>query len=108
MPTCTETDRIHLSRAIELAQNGVGRVSPNPVVGAVIARGDELLREGWHEEYGGPHAEVNAIAACGDADPAGAALYVSLEPCCHAGGTPPCPDAVLAAGIKRAVGAAGH
>ena len=104
MATCTETDRIHLTRAIELAQKGVGRVSPNPVVGAVIARGGELLGEGWHEEYGGAHAEVNAIAACGaDADLGGATLYVSLEPCCHAGRTPPCTDAIVAAGIRRVV-----
>ncbi|MEA2298079.1 MAG: diaminohydroxyphosphoribosylaminopyrimidine deaminase [Solirubrobacteraceae bacterium] len=103
MDTCTETDRLHLIRAIELAENGVGRVNPNPIVGAVIARGGELLGEGWHEEYGGPHAEVNAIAACGGADLDGATLYVSLEPCCHLGKTPPCTDAIVAAGIRRVV-----
>ncbi|HEU0315696.1 MAG TPA: bifunctional diaminohydroxyphosphoribosylaminopyrimidine deaminase/5-amino-6-(5-phosphoribosylamino)uracil reductase RibD [Solirubrobacteraceae bacterium] len=103
MATCTETDRIHLARAIELAANGVGRVNPNPVVGAVIARGEELLGEGWHEEYGGRHAEVNAITACGEASLDGATLYVSLEPCCHTGKTPPCTDAIVAAGIRRVV-----
>jgi diaminohydroxyphosphoribosylaminopyrimidine deaminase/5-amino-6-(5-phosphoribosylamino)uracil reductase len=103
MAISTETDRIHLARAIELAGNGVGRVNPNPVVGAVIARGEELLGEGWHEAYGGPHAEVNAIEACADARLDGATLYVSLEPCCHAGKTPPCTDAIVAAGIRRVV-----
>jgi diaminohydroxyphosphoribosylaminopyrimidine deaminase / 5-amino-6-(5-phosphoribosylamino)uracil reductase len=99
----TETDHAHLARAIELAQNGLGRVSPNPVVGAVVVREDLVLGEGWHEHYGGPHAEVNAIAACGDADLGGATLYVSLEPCCHEGKQPPCTEAILAAGIRRVV-----
>jgi pyrimidine deaminase RibD-like protein len=101
MTTCTDTDRAHLERAIELARNGVGAVKPNPVVGAVVARDGEVLGEGWHEEYGGVHAEVNAIEACGVADLSGATLYVSLEPCCHEGKTPPCTDAILQAGIRR-------
>jgi diaminohydroxyphosphoribosylaminopyrimidine deaminase / 5-amino-6-(5-phosphoribosylamino)uracil reductase len=99
----TESDHLHLARAIELAERGVGRVSPNPVVGAVIARDGTVLGEGWHDEYGGPHAEVNAIAACDGADLAGATIYVSLEPCCHTGQTPPCTDAILQAGIARVV-----
>jgi diaminohydroxyphosphoribosylaminopyrimidine deaminase/5-amino-6-(5-phosphoribosylamino)uracil reductase len=103
MQTCTETDRAHLGRAIELARNGVGRANPNPVVGAVIALEETVLGEGWHDELGGPHAEVNAIAACGDADLGAVTLYVSLEPCCHHGRTPPCTDAILAAGIRRVV-----
>jgi diaminohydroxyphosphoribosylaminopyrimidine deaminase/5-amino-6-(5-phosphoribosylamino)uracil reductase len=103
MATTMETDRIHLARAIELASQGSGRVSPNPLVGAVIVRGDEVLGEGWHDELGGPHAEVNALAACGDADLHDATLYVSLEPCCHHGRTPPCTDAIIAAGIRRVV-----
>ncbi|HEX2085639.1 MAG TPA: bifunctional diaminohydroxyphosphoribosylaminopyrimidine deaminase/5-amino-6-(5-phosphoribosylamino)uracil reductase RibD [Solirubrobacteraceae bacterium] len=98
----TETDRLHLARAVELAQRGTGRVSPNPVVGAVVVRDGVVLGEGWHDELGGPHAEVNAIAAAGG-DTAGATLYVSLEPCCHHGRTPPCTDAILAAGISRVV-----
>jgi len=101
--TCTATDLAHLERAVELARNGSGRVNPNPVVGAVIASGGTVLGEGWHEELGGCHAEVNAIAACGDADLGEATLYVSLEPCCHFGRTPPCTDAILAAGIRRVV-----
>ena len=99
----TETDHEHLARAIELAERGVGSVSPNPVVGAVMVKDDRVVGEGWHEEYGGPHAEVNAIAAAGDADLRGATLYVSLEPCCHKGQQPPCTDAILAAGIERVV-----
>ncbi len=81
----------------------MGAVKPNPVVGAVVARDGEVLGEGWHEEFGGVHAEVNAIEACGVADLSGATLYVSLEPCCHEGKTPPCTDAILQAGIKRVI-----
>jgi diaminohydroxyphosphoribosylaminopyrimidine deaminase/5-amino-6-(5-phosphoribosylamino)uracil reductase len=103
MQTCSEADLAHLERAVELARNGIGRVNPNPVVGAVIASGGSVLGEGWHEELGGGHAEVNAIAACGSADLAEATLYVSLEPCCHFGRTPPCTDAIVAAGIRRVV-----
>ena len=103
MPVHADTDRAHLSRAIELARRGTGAVRPNPVVGAVVARGEEILGEGWHREYGGAHAEVNAIEACGLADLSGATLYVSLEPCCHEGKTPPCTDAILHAGIGRVV-----
>jgi len=103
MPSCTDTDKLHLERAIELAHNGAGAVKPNPVVGAVVARNEEILGEGWHREYGGAHAEVNAIEACGMEDLAGATLYVSLEPCCHEGKTPPCTDAILQAGIRRVV-----
>jgi diaminohydroxyphosphoribosylaminopyrimidine deaminase / 5-amino-6-(5-phosphoribosylamino)uracil reductase len=99
----TETDRVHLSRAIELAQRGTGAVKPNPVVGAVVAREDEVLGEGWHERFGAAHGEVNAIEACGLADLGGATLYVSLEPCCHEGKTPPCTEAILQAGIRRVV-----
>lgn len=99
----TDTDHEHLSRAIDLAQKGLGRVQPNPVVGAVITKDDVVLGEGWHDVYGGPHAEVNAIAACGGADLTGATIYVSLEPCCHEGKTPPCTDAILRAGITRVV-----
>src|ERR1035441_6346300 len=103
MQTCTETDRAHLARAIELARKGVGRANPNPVVGAVIAVEGSVLGEGWHDELGGPHAEINAIAGCAGADLGAATLYVSLEPCCHHGRTPPCTDAIIAAGIKRVV-----
>jgi diaminohydroxyphosphoribosylaminopyrimidine deaminase / 5-amino-6-(5-phosphoribosylamino)uracil reductase len=103
MSVCTETDKAHLARVIELAGKGAGAVKPNPLVGAIIARDGEVLGEGWHERYGGAHAEVNAIEACGLEQLAGATLYVSLEPCCHEGKTPPCTDAILQAGIRRIV-----
>jgi diaminohydroxyphosphoribosylaminopyrimidine deaminase/5-amino-6-(5-phosphoribosylamino)uracil reductase len=99
----TDTDKAHLARAIELAERGTGAVRPNPVVGAVVARDGEILGEGWHEHFGAAHAEVNAIEACGLADLSGATLYVSLEPCCHEGNTPPCTDAILQAGLRRVV-----
>jgi diaminohydroxyphosphoribosylaminopyrimidine deaminase/5-amino-6-(5-phosphoribosylamino)uracil reductase len=103
MTTCTDTDREHLARAIELARNGSALVRPNPVVGAVVALDGKVIGEGWHERFGGAHAEVNAIEACGMADLGEATLYVSLEPCCHEGKTPPCTDAIVQAGIRRVV-----
>jgi diaminohydroxyphosphoribosylaminopyrimidine deaminase/5-amino-6-(5-phosphoribosylamino)uracil reductase len=103
MSTCTDTDKAHLARAIELAHRGSDAVRPNPVVGALVARGEEILGEGWHERFGAAHAEINAIEACGLADLSGASLYVSLEPCCHEGKTPPCTDAIIQAGLRRVV-----
>jgi diaminohydroxyphosphoribosylaminopyrimidine deaminase/5-amino-6-(5-phosphoribosylamino)uracil reductase len=100
---CTKQDRVYLQRAIELAGRGLGFTNPNPVVGAVVATEHAILGEGWHERLGGPHAEVNAIRACGGADLSNATLYVSLEPCCHQGRTPPCTEAIIAAGINRVV-----
>ena len=91
-----------LERALELAERGRGTTYPNPVVGAVLVQDDEVIGEGWHERKGGPHAEVNAIAAAGERA-RGATLYVTMEPCSHHGRTPPCVDAVLAAGITRVV-----
>ena len=98
-----QTDQAHLARAIELAERGRGRVSPNPMVGAVVVKVGEVLGEGFHGAFGGPHAEREALAACADADTAGATMYISLEPCCHHGQTPPCTDAILEAGIARVV-----
>lgn len=103
MSITTDTDRRHLARAIELAEGGRGRVSPNPMVGAVIGRQDEVLGEGFHQMLGGAHAEVEAIQAAAGCDLEGATLYVSLEPCCHQGRTPPCTEAIRAAGIDRVV-----
>jgi diaminohydroxyphosphoribosylaminopyrimidine deaminase/5-amino-6-(5-phosphoribosylamino)uracil reductase len=103
MAITTDTDRALLGRAIELARNGAQQVKPNPLVGAVLARDGEVLGEGWHERYGGAHAEVNAIEACGAVDLTGTTLYVSLEPCCHEGNTPPCTEAIVRAGIARVV-----
>jgi diaminohydroxyphosphoribosylaminopyrimidine deaminase/5-amino-6-(5-phosphoribosylamino)uracil reductase len=97
------TDHQYLERAIELASKGLGRVHPNPIVGAVIVRDGVVLGEGWHDEYGGPHAERAAIAAADGADLTGATMYVSLEPCAHQGKQPPCTDAIVEAGIRRVV-----
>ena len=91
-----------LGRALELAERGRGTTHPNPVVGAVVARDGRVLGEGWHERKGGPHAEVVALEAAGEAA-RGATLYVTLEPCDHHGTTPPCVDAILAAGISKVV-----
>jgi diaminohydroxyphosphoribosylaminopyrimidine deaminase/5-amino-6-(5-phosphoribosylamino)uracil reductase len=101
----TEQDRLHLRRALELAEGGRGRVSPNPLVGAVVCRRGEVIGEGHHAELGGPHAVVAAIVVCGarGADPAGATLYLTLEPCAHHGRQPPCTEAIVAAGISRVV-----
>jgi len=96
------TDRIPLERAVELAERGRGKVSPNPLVGAVVIKDGQVIGEGWHAAFGAPHAEREALEAC-TADPRGATLYVSLEPCCHHGKTPPCTDAILEAGIARVV-----
>jgi diaminohydroxyphosphoribosylaminopyrimidine deaminase/5-amino-6-(5-phosphoribosylamino)uracil reductase len=103
MSVWTDTDNAYLARAIELAANGAGAVEPNPLVGAVVARDGTVLGEGWHERYGGAHAEVNAIEACGMEHLGDATLYVSLEPCCHEGKTPPCTEAILQSGIRRVV-----
>jgi diaminohydroxyphosphoribosylaminopyrimidine deaminase / 5-amino-6-(5-phosphoribosylamino)uracil reductase len=103
MTPTIDSDRRHLARAIEIAEQGRGRVSPNPLVGAVIANGEAVIGEGFHGAVGGPHAEVEAITAAGGAELHGATLYVSLEPCCHHGRTPPCTDAIRAAGIERVV-----
>src|SRR5512132_4123769 len=91
-----------LERALELAERGRGRTHPNPVVGAVVVRDGHVVGEGWHERKGGPHAEVVALDAAGGAA-LGATLYVTLEPCDHHGTTPPCVDAILAAGIQKVV-----
>jgi diaminohydroxyphosphoribosylaminopyrimidine deaminase/5-amino-6-(5-phosphoribosylamino)uracil reductase len=99
----TDTDHLHLDRAIELAERGRGHVSPNPLVGAVVVKAGEVVGEGWHAMVGGPHAEVAAIADAGDTDLKGATMYVSLEPCCHDGRTPPCTEAIARSGIDRVV-----
>ena len=101
----TTVDRAHLERALELAERGRGKVSPNPLVGAVVVRGDEVIGEGWHAELGGLHAERAALADCRERgeDPAGATMYVTLEPCAHQGRQPPCVEALLDAAIARVV-----
>ncbi|MCI9487556.1 MAG: bifunctional diaminohydroxyphosphoribosylaminopyrimidine deaminase/5-amino-6-(5-phosphoribosylamino)uracil reductase RibD [Lachnospiraceae bacterium] len=95
-------DSDYMQLALRLAGRGAGWVSPNPMVGAVLVKDGKIIGQGWHEAYGGPHAERNALASCGE-DPAGATMYVTLEPCCHQGKQPPCTDAILEAGIRRVV-----
>src|SRR5882724_1815192 len=104
----TAMDGTHLRRALELAERGRGRVSPNPLVGAVIVRDGHVIGEGFHAELGGLHAERAALSDCearGE-NPHGATMYVTLEPCAHHGRQPPCADAVAGAGIARLVYAA--
>lgn len=98
-------DEKWMSMALELAAKGAGHTSPNPLVGAVIVRGDELIGEGWHEYCGGLHAERNAIKDCIERgnDPEGATIYVTLEPCCHYGKTPPCTEAIIENKMARVV-----
>ena len=95
-------DETWMRRALELAERGRGHVEPNPLVGAVIKRDWTLIGEGWHEKFGQAHAEVNALAQAG-VNARGATAYVTLEPCCHQGKTPPCTDALIRAGVARVV-----
>jgi diaminohydroxyphosphoribosylaminopyrimidine deaminase/5-amino-6-(5-phosphoribosylamino)uracil reductase len=99
---CANDDDRYMAHALALAARGLGAVEPNPMVGCVIVRNGEIVGEGYHERFGGPHAEVNALAAAGDRA-AGATVYVSLEPCCHQGKTPPCTQALVRAGVARVV-----
>src|SRR5215213_4144499 len=100
--TATERDARHLKRSIELAARARGQTSPNPMVGAVVVRDGRVIGEGITQPPGREHAEVMALeAAAGHT--AGATMYVSLEPCCHQGRTPPCTEAIVSAGISRVV-----
>src|SRR5512144_1453366 len=101
----TEQEASYLRRALKLAEGGRGRVSPNPLVGAVLVREDDVVGEGFHAALGEVHAERAAIEACRTAgeDPAGSTLYLTLEPCAHTGRQPPCTEAILEAGISRVV-----
>lgn len=98
-------DEKYMMMALELAANGAGHTSPNPLVGAVIVRNGEVIGAGWHEYCGGLHAERNAIKDCFERgnDPKGATIYVTLEPCCHYGKTPPCTEAIIERGFSRVV-----
>ena len=95
-------DTVYMRRAIELARLGAGWTSPNPMVGAVIVKDGRIIGEGWHKRCGELHAERNAIASLTQSA-AGAVMYVTLEPCCHYGKTPPCTEAILEQGISRVV-----
>ncbi len=91
-----------MTHAIELAQRGEGAVEPNPMVGCVIVCDGQVVGEGWHQRFGGPHAEVEALRAAGQAA-RGATMFVTLEPCCHQGKTPPCANAIVKAGVARVI-----
>ena len=107
MTTFSDADRAHMARALVLAERGLCTTTPNPRVGCVIVKDGAVIGEGWHERAGEAHAEVNALADARTRghDPRGATLHVTLEPCNHAGRTPACTDAVLAAGVGRVVAA---
>src|SRR5580692_10695052 len=99
----TMSDVQFMRMALRLARRGYGRTSPNPMVGAVLVRGGRVIGCGWHRAAGQPHAEIEALldARKRGENPKGATIYVTLEPCCTHGRTPPCTDALIAAGIKR-------
>ena len=108
----TQNSQIYLSRCLQLARLGEYYVAPNPMVGAILVQhtdaGDVILGEGWHEQYGGPHAEPNCLRNAENAHPEGidyqqCTLYVNLEPCSHYGKTPPCSELIIRKGIKRVV-----
>lgn len=98
----TPEDEEYMRRALELAKRGIGHTRPNPIVGAVLVKNGRIIGEGWHEHFGGPHAEVNAFRSCKE-DPEGATLYVTLEPCSHYGKTPPCADLIVRKKVGRVV-----
>jgi len=98
----SELDILHMHNALALAALGQGRVEPNPMVGCLLVRGAEIIGQGWHRQFGGPHAEVEALKLAGDRA-SGATMYVTLEPCSHQGKTPPCTGAIIRAGIHRVV-----
>lgn len=102
MTATPEVDRRWMMRALDLARHGRGHVAPNPMVGAVVVRDGEVVGEGFHAEFGGPHAEVAALDRAGERA-RGATLYVTLEPCSHQGKTPPCAPAIARAGVQRVV-----
>ncbi len=94
-----------MQMALRLANRGIGSVEPNPAVGAVIVSQGRVIGRGWHKKFGGPHAEINALEDCRTLDvrTRGATMYITLEPCCHYGKTPPCTDAIIAAGMAKVV-----
>ncbi len=100
--------RNYMQLALQLAARGIGNVEPNPAVGAVIVTSDKIIGRGWHKKFGGPHAEINALADCKKqgANPKGATMFVTLEPCCHFGKTGPCTDVLIAAKLKKVIVAA--
>jgi diaminohydroxyphosphoribosylaminopyrimidine deaminase/5-amino-6-(5-phosphoribosylamino)uracil reductase len=100
-------DANFMKAALALAKKGLGCVAPNPAIGCIIVKDNKIIGRGFHKKFGGPHAEINALADCKKKgfSPAGATMYVTLEPCCHFGKTPPCTNAIIKAGIKKVVAA---
>ena len=98
--TISMEDTEYMKIAADLAEKGAGRTDPNPLVGAVIVKDGRVIGRGFHRKYGGLHAEREALAHCSES-PAGAFMYVTLEPCCHYGKQPPCTDAIIQSGIKK-------
>jgi diaminohydroxyphosphoribosylaminopyrimidine deaminase/5-amino-6-(5-phosphoribosylamino)uracil reductase len=100
-------DKKFMLQALVLAEKGIGSVEPNPAVGCVIVKNGRIIGRGWHKKFGGPHAEINALNDCLNKqnNPAGSTMYVTLEPCCHYGKTPPCTNAIIKAKIKKVVAA---
>ena len=98
----------YMQVALKLARRGIGSVEPNPAVGAVLVKANQVIGKGWHKKFGGPHAEINALEDCKTlgVNPKGATMYVSLEPCCHQAKTGPCTEAIIAAGVSKVVVAA--
>src|SRR5215207_6074160 len=99
-----ERDVAFMRRALTLAKKGWGQTAPNPMVGAVVVKDGSVVGEGYHKSFGAPHAEIDALRVAADRA-RGATVYVSLEPCAHFGKTPPCVDALIAAGVSRVVAA---
>ncbi|OGI10894.1 MAG: riboflavin biosynthesis protein RibD [Candidatus Margulisbacteria bacterium GWF2_35_9] len=100
--TFSKQEKKYMKKALALAGKGLGKVSPNPMVGAIVVKNDKIVGRGYHKSYGKPHAEVNALADAGD-NAKGATIYVSLEPCNHYGKTPPCTEQIIKAGITKVV-----
>jgi diaminohydroxyphosphoribosylaminopyrimidine deaminase/5-amino-6-(5-phosphoribosylamino)uracil reductase len=98
-----DQDKKYMQVALKLAQRGIGSVEPNPAVGAVLIKANQVIGKGWHRKFGGPHAEINALQDCKElgVNPRGATMYVSLEPCCHQAKTGPCTEAIIAAGLAK-------
>ena len=98
-------DTKYMQMALKLARRGIGSVEPNPAVGAVIVKANQIIGRGWHKKFGGPHAEINALEDCKTlgVNPRGATMYVTLEPCCHQAKTGPCTQAIIAAGLAKVV-----
>lgn len=94
-----------MQTALKLARRGIGSVEPNPAVGAILVKANQVIGKGWHKEFGGPHAEINALQDCKTlgVNPRGATMYVTLEPCCHQAKTGPCTEAIIAAGVVKVV-----